>query len=126
MDLVVREGARLWWLDFTCFHPFSGAGSPGTRQSAWSLQHRERDKHATYRVRVGGRRIVANGQVVPIAANSYAALGKEATGFFSMVSSVARRLGRDSAAIRLEPIVQSLVVFFVASGVVQAYRPKPE
>ena len=27
LDLVVRDGARLWWVDFSCFHPFIGTGN---------------------------------------------------------------------------------------------------
>ena len=30
LDLVVRDGSRLWWLDFTCFHPFQGVNRGGT------------------------------------------------------------------------------------------------
>lgn len=126
LDLVVRDGARLFWLDFTCFHPFQGGQNRGARTNHWSLEQRERDKHATYKVKAGGKRGVANGRVVPIVANSYAALGKEALGFFRLANSVARRLERRSAEDRLEPMVQSLVVFFVASGVLDAYMGKPD
>ena len=66
LDLVVRDGARLWWLDFTCFHPFQGGKANGARTSRWSLDSRQKDKHAIYRVRKGGSREVANGRVVPI------------------------------------------------------------
>ena len=37
---------------------------------------------------------------------------------------VARRNGRTCADERLEPVVQQLVVFFVASGVLDAYTQK--
>ena len=126
LDLVVRDGARLFWLDFTCFHPFQGGQNRGARTKRWSLEQREHDKHATYKVKAGGTRGVANGRVVPIVANSYAALGQEALGFFRFANSVARRLERRSAEHRLEPFVQSLVVFFVASGVLDAYMAKPD
>ena len=98
----------------------------GARTQKWSLADREKDKHATYKVTAGGTREVANGRVVPIVANSYAALGVEALGFFRLANSVARRLERSSASQRLEPLVQSLVVFFVASGVLDAYVGKPD
>ena len=126
LDLVVRDGARLFWLDFTCFHPFRGGQNRGARTGRWSLEQREHDKHATYKVKTGGKREVANGRVVPIVANSYAALGQEALGFFRFANSVARRLERRSAEHRLEPFVQSLVVFFVASGVLDAHTAKPD
>jgi len=126
LDLVVRDGTRLWWLDFTCFHPFDGGAKRGQRRSKWRLVDQEGVKHATYRVRTeDGRRGVANGRVVPIVCNSYGALGPEARSFFRLVASVARRLGRDSADSRLEPVVQSLVIFFVASGVLDAYSARP-
>ena len=85
---------------------------------------REKGKHVTYKVRSGGVRKVANGRVVPIVANSYAALGQEALSFFRLANSVARRQERSSAAKRLEPLVQSLVVYFVASGVIDAHSAK--
>ncbi len=124
LDLVVRDGARLWWLDFTCFHPFNGGKARGAYMPRWSLDSREKDKHVTYRVRSGGLRSVANGRVVPIVANSYAALGQEALGFFRIANSVARRQERSCSETRLEPLVQSLVVYFVASGVIDAYSAK--
>ena len=129
LDLVVRDGVRLWWLDFSCFHPFQGGkGAPAfARAKKWTLQQREGVKHATYRVRGGnGTRKTNNGQVVPIIANSYGACGSEALSFFKKANSVARRLGRSCANERLEPVVQSLVVFFVASGVLEAYYPRTE
>ena len=41
-------------------------------------------------------------------------------------NSVARRLGRSCSETRLEPFVQSLVVYFVASGVIDAFSVKPD
>ena len=63
---------------------------------------------------------------VSIVANSYAAIGNEAIGFFQIANSVARRLDRSCSEQRLEPFVQSLVMFFVASGVVDAFSAKPD
>jgi len=129
LDLVVRDGLRLWWVDFSCFHPFKGDrqnAHRGVRTGHWSLQQREGAKHATYRIRdKGGARKVANGRVVPLIANSYGAVGREALAFFSIANSVARRSGRSSALDRLEPFVQSLVIFYVAAGVLEAYSPRP-
>ena len=127
LDLVVRDGARLWWVDFSCFHPYQGTGARrGTRRGKWAVASIEAQKHATYKVRsAGGGRAVANGRVVPLVVNTYGAVGREGLSFFRLVSAVARRLGRDSAGSRLEPLVQSLVVFFVASGVLDAYTTKP-
>ncbi len=127
LDLVLRDGLRLWWLDFSCFHPFKGDkhnAHRGVRTSHWALQQREGDKHSTYTVREkNGKRKVANGRVVPLIANTYGALGREALSFFNVANSVARRLGRSCAQERLEPFVQSLVIFHVASSVVDAYSP---
>ncbi len=126
LDLVVRDGSRLWWLDFTSFHPREGGAKAGKRRGDWSLEAQEKKKHRTYRVRSeSGGRGVPNGRVVPVVCNSYGAVGREARSFFSLVQSVARRLGRDSAGTRLEPVVQSLVIFFVASGVMDAYTERP-
>ena len=125
LDLVVRDGSRLWWLDFTCFHPFQGGQHAGSRTGHWSLESRELEKHQTYNLRSqGGSRNVANGRVVPVVANSFAAIGKEAVNFFHHANMVARRYGRSCADVRLEPIVQYLVIFFVASGVLDAYAEK--
>ena len=125
LDLVVRDGSRLWWLDFTCFHPFQGGQHRGARTTHWSLTDREGLKHGTYNLRSQtGTRNVANGRVVPIVANSYAAIGPEAVLFFRLANMVARRNGRTCADERLEPVVQQLVVFFVASGVLDAYTQK--
>jgi len=125
LDLVVRDGSRLWWLDFTCFHPFQGGQHRGARTTHWSLTDREGLKHGTYNLRSQtGTRNVANGRVVPIVANSYAAIGPEAVLFFRLANMVARRNGRTCADERLEPVVQQLVVFSVASGVLDAYTQK--
>ena len=97
------------------------------RTQKWSLHEREGVKHSNYRVRTGdGTRRTTNGRVVPILANSYGACGREALQFFQLANSVARRLGRSCASDRLEPIVQSMVIYFVASGVLEAYYPRPE
>ena len=86
---------------------------------------REKDKHQTYNLRSQtGTRKIANGRVVPIVANSYAAIGPEAVLFFRHANMVARRNGRSCADERLEPLVQQLVVYFVASGVLDAYTQK--
>ena len=73
LDLVVRDGARLWWVDFSCFHPYQGSGvKRGARRGKWAVASNEAQKHATYKVRsTGGGRAVANGRVVPIIVNSY-------------------------------------------------------
>ena len=130
LDLVVRDGLRLWWVDFSCFHPLKGDlqhAHRGVRTTHWALKQREGDKHSTYRVRgEGGTRKATNGRVVPLIANSYGAVGREALSFFSIANSVARRLGRSCAKERLEPFVQSLVIFHVASGVLDAYCPRSE
>ena len=61
---------------------------------------------------------------MPVVANSYAALGTEAVHFFQHANMVARRYGRSCADERLEPVVQHLVMYFVASGVLDAYTQK--
>jgi hypothetical protein len=122
LDLVVRDGARLWWVDFSCFHPFIGSGQRiGQRASKWSLEKREGLKHQKYKVRRDGRRVVANGQLVPVIANSYGALGDEGRGFLRMLDQRAFQLGRECARERLEPLVQSLVVYLTAQNVMAAY-----
>ena len=126
LDLVVRDGSRLWWLDFSCFHPLQGGRTHrGARTHLWSLKQREKEKHETYNLRSEtGTRNVANGRVVPVIANSYAAIGPEAVLFFQHANLVARRCGRSCADERLEPFVQHLAVFFVASGVLDAFTQK--
>ena len=63
--------------------------------------------------------MVANGRLVPIAANSYGGVCKEAESFLEKVRVRAKKLGREST--RLEPFLQSLVVFFTASNVLAAF-----
>jgi hypothetical protein len=122
LDLVVRDGASLWWVDFTCFHPFIGTGARvGERTGKWSLESREGLKHKQYRVHQGGRRQVPNGQLVPIVANSYGSLGGVGRGFLSMLDQKALMLGRECAYERLQPFVESLVVFLTAQNVIAAY-----
>jgi hypothetical protein len=122
MDLVVRDGARLWWVDFTCFHPFIGSGrSLGKRTGKWSLESREGMKHRRYAVRQEGRREVSNGQLIPIVANSYGALGREGSSFLRLLDSKAMHLGRECSSERLGSLVESLVMFFTAQSVLAAY-----
>ena len=110
---------------FHLFSPISRGEHRGVRTGHWSLQHREKDKHETYNLRTQtGTRNVANGRVVPVVANSYAAIGSEAAHFFQHANLVARRCGRSCADERLAPIVQYLVMYFVASGVLDAYTAK--
>ena len=63
LDLGVRDGERVWWVDFTCFHPFVGSGPRATSRKCglWSCASRERGKHSRYVSRRGGRRVQANG-----------------------------------------------------------------
>ena len=122
LDLVVRDGARLWWVDFTCFHPFIGSGPRiGARTGKWSLESREGLKQRKYAVRKGGRREVPNGQLVPIVANSYGSIGGVGRGFLSMLDQNALMLGRDCARERMQPFVESLVVYLTAQNVIAAY-----
>ena len=122
LDLVVRDGARLWWVDFTCFHPFIGSGARiGDRTNKWSLESREGLKHKQYSVCQGGRRQVPNGQLVPLVANSYGSIGGVGRVFLLMLDQKALFLGRECAHERLQPFVESLVVFLTAHNVIAAY-----
>ena len=122
LDVVARDGTDLYWLDFSGFHPFVGTGQRrGKRCSQWSLLSREKAKHKHYVSKRLGRRVVANGRLVPIVANSYGGIGKEAEAFFEKVRLRAKQLGRESASTSLEPFLQSLVVFFTASNVLAAF-----
>ena len=96
-------------------------GTLGERSGKWSLESRERLKHKKYKVRREGRREVANGQVVPLVANSYGALGAEGRSFLSMLDLIAVSSGRECARERLAPLVQSLVVFLTAQNVLAAF-----
>ena len=91
------------------------------RAVKWSLQSREALKHARYEGRSKGRRTAPNGQLVPVVANSYGAIGREGQAFLRLVERKARVLGRESAGGRLAPLVESLVVFFTARNVLAAY-----
>jgi hypothetical protein len=122
LDLVVRDGARLWWVDFTCFHPLIGSGKRlGERTGKWSLESREGLKHRKYSARRDGRREAPNGQLVPLVANSYGAVGAEGRAFLRMLDRKADELQRECASERLGPMVESLVMFFTAQNVLAAY-----
>ena len=82
---------------------------------------REKGKHRHYITKRQGRRVVANGRLVPIVANSYGGIGKEAGAFFEKVRLRAKQLGRESASTTLEPFLQSLFIFFTASTILAAY-----
>ena len=56
LDLVVRDGARLWWLDFSCFHPFQGerrGGGCGEASGRWSPRSRRSMPRTGFGPRVG-------------------------------------------------------------------------
>jgi hypothetical protein len=94
LDLVVRDGARLWWVDFTCFHPFIGSGKRiGERTGTWSLEKREGLKNRQYTVGQAGRRQVPNGQLVPLVANSYGSIGGGGWGGVSLPCLIRKRFG---------------------------------
>ena len=122
--MVVRDGTRLWYVDFTCFHPYVGSGPRAvgwTRKGDWSCAVRERQKHKKYPTRVEGRRSVGNGVVVPLAANSLGAIGAEGLAFLAVAREVARKKGRGHAVVGLEGFVQSLVVYHTAVSLLAAY-----
>ena len=128
LDLVVRDGRRVWYLDFSCFHPFAGPASQRARgacfrrqggEGGWSLRQREGAKHKRYRTKAGGRRLV-EGRLVPIISNSFSAVGEEARAFFAVVYGIAHRLGREVGR-DLESFVQSSVAYFTAQNVAVAY-----
>ena len=110
------------------FSPFSGGShthAQGESHAPLVFTTEGERKHETYNLRSEtGTRNVANGRVVPVVANSYAAIGPEAVLFFQHANLVARRCGRSCADERLEPFVQHLAVFFVASGVLDAFTQK--
>jgi len=125
---VVRDGRRVWYLDFSCFHPFAGPASQRGRgacfrrqggEGGWSLRQREGAKHKRYRTKAGGRRLV-EGRLVPIISNSFSAVGEEARAFFAVVYGIAHRLGREVGR-DLESFVQSSVAYFTAQNVAVAY-----
>ena len=123
LDIVVRDGERVWWVDFTCFHPFVGTGPRATQRKygQWSCASRERGKHSRYVSRRNGRRVQANGTLVPIAANTYAAIGEEGRAFFDVMRTIAKRKKRTCSGSTLETFVQSLVVFFSSSNIIASY-----
>ena len=109
-------------MDFTCFHPFIGSGKRiGERTGTWSLEKREGLKNRQYTVGQAGRRQVPNGQLVPLVANSYGSIGGVGRGFLTMLDQKAFWLGRECAHERLQPFVESLVVFLTAQNVIAAY-----
>ena len=93
----------------------------GDRVPYWSVRDREKGKHKTYPTRQDGRRKVADGQLVPLAVNSYGAIGPEGKAWLKAVARIAVRKGRDSASDSLPAFVQSLVVFFTAGSVLVAH-----
>jgi hypothetical protein len=128
LDLLVRDGTRVWYVDFSCFHPFAGPQTKAANRrcfvrktgDGWSLEQRARIKHSTYRTTVEGRRMV-EGRVVPLIANSFSAVGKEGLTFFEVLYGVAKKRGREVPR-KLDSFVQSLVAFFTAQNLLAAYR----
>ena len=64
---------------------------------------------------------MGNGTVVPLAANSFGAIGCEGRAFLAAVRQVAHKKGRVSAGSGLEGFVQSLVVYHTAVSLLAAY-----
>ena len=119
-------------MDFSCFHPFAspdtarakrGRGNGGSfvRGNAWSLALREEDKHGTYVTSRDGRRLV-DGSLVPLIANSFAAVGKEAEAFFQVLHGVAKKRSRQVSGGSLMSFVQSIVTFYTAQHVLAAFH----
>ena len=132
LHLVVRDGSRVWYVDFSCFHPFAspvterakrGRGNGGSfvRGNRWSLALREADKHDTYVTSRDGRRLV-DGSLVPLIANSFAAVGKEAEAFFQVLHGVAKKRSRQVSGGSLLSFVQSIVTFYTAQHVLAAFH----
>ena len=71
------------------------------------------------------RRVLANGTLVPLVANTYGALGEEAKAFLEVARSVAKKRGREVKPAGLGAFVQSLVVFYTSGNVLAAYGVAP-
>ena len=130
LDLVVRSGARTWWVDLSIFHPYIGrsARSPevvGTRTENWSLASRERLKHKTYVSRKNGRRSAASGVLVPLIANSYAGIGEQGLAFLALMRAEATKRGRHIGGKYLEATIQSAATYFSAVNILTAYDRAP-
>ena len=130
MDIEVRDGAELWWVDGTFFHPYHGGGGrsratrrpdrAGERKDDWSLESRARQKHRLYPTRDAlGRRVAPDGIFVPLVGNSLCAIGKEGLNWLAMLEKKATLRGRTIP--RLVPLVQGLIAYFEAELVLRAY-----
>ena len=53
LDLVVRDGSRLWWLDFTSFHPREGGAKAGKRRGTGRWRRRKKKETSDVPSKVG-------------------------------------------------------------------------
>ena len=130
MDFEVRDGAEIFWVDGTFFHPYHGGGGrtretrqparAGQRKVNWSLESRANVKHRQYPTRdADGRRIAPDATFIPLVGNSLCAIGQEGLAWLAQMQQKATRSGRSVS--RLVLLVQGLIAYFESELILRAY-----
>jgi len=124
LDLVVRLHDRELYIDITAFHPYVGSGRGlGSRRNDWRPLHHEREKFRRYPTRRGGRRMLAEGAVVPIAVSSLGLIGEVGADFLTKARlHVALRKGVPTqSAPDFLLVVEAYIVHGTTEALLKAY-----
>jgi hypothetical protein len=124
LDLVVRFGSEVFYVDVSAYHPFVGSGrGVGQLRNDWLPAHQEREKYRTYPTRRGGRRVLPDGAVVPVVCSSLGKLGDVGEDFLAACQAAKRRhRACDPQELPdLAGTVESLVVYATACNVLRAF-----
>lgn len=127
MDIVVTTADAVYYLDVTCFHPFTRRGARRLRSAGGTLEAQEERKRARYVVREAGtwrRNTLA--LFVPIAVTTFGRVGGNAVEFFDGLER-ATRLSKPAVAARrpgwIQRAVSAAAVHGAARGVLDACSP---
>ena len=126
MDLVVQSEAGLYYLDVTCYHPFTRNGQRRTHAAGGTPEAQEERKRGRYVVReVGTARRNTRANFVPVAVSTYGKVGPAAGELFAWLEGQARR--KAAYASRplgwLERTVSAAAVYGAARGVLDGFAP---
>ena len=126
MDIVLEAPGGVVYVDVTCYHPFTRAGSRRTHATGGTPQAQENRKRDRYPVQEGGtRRRMTLARFVPVAVTTYGRVGPAAIALFRELEADACERGsmdeRDRG--RLSAIVAETAVYGAARMVLRAGSP---
>jgi len=127
LDLVVTTASGVWYLDVTCYHPFTRGGVRRTHAGGGTLVAQGGRKRRRYVVReAGSMRRSTRAFFVPVVASTYGAVGPAALEFFRGLELYALAHKAAYAGRRpgwLARTVSAAAVHGTARGVLDAFSP---